>query len=116
MRSVCSCARENVALEQRGMRIVFRDQRLAAIRTEQAARTGLSIALINACRRKLLVIEAAPDERTLRNWRSLHYEKLHGDREGQYSVRLNDQWRLVFVLDESTTPTTVTILEVVDYH
>ncbi len=76
------------------MEVVFADAKLARIETEQAAATKLPISVIMSCRRKLVALRAAPDERTLRNWKSLHYEKLSGDREGQRSIRLNDQWRL----------------------
>lgn len=60
--------------------------------------------------------EAAEDERTLRNWKSLHYEKLKGDREGQRSVRLNDQYRLIFLLDADTSPPKIIVLGIEDYH
>jgi toxin HigB-1 len=98
------------------MRVVFRDARLAVIRTAEAAQTGLSAPVIQSCQRKLQVLDAAPDERTLRNWKSLHYEKLKGDREGQRSIRLNDRWRLVFELDSTTSPPTIVVLDVEDYH
>ncbi len=98
------------------MRIVFRGDRLAAIRTDHAERTKLPFAVIQSCQRKLVILEAAPDERTLRNWKSLHYEQLKGDRAGQRSIRLNKQWRLVFNLDETTSPPTIEVLDVEDYH
>jgi proteic killer suppression protein len=98
------------------MKVVFRDKRLAWIRTTRAAaETRLPIAVIASCQKKLFVLENAPDERTLRGLVSLRYEKLRGDREGQHSVRLNDQWRLIFILHESTPPT-IEVLEIVDYH
>jgi len=99
-----------------GMRIQFRDRRLALIQTSRAAETRLPIAVIKSCRDKLVVLAAAPDERTLRNWRSLHYEKLKGDRDGQRSIRLNDQWRLVFEFDEVQSPPSIIVLAVEDYH
>lgn len=98
------------------MRVVFRDARLAVIRTDAAAQTGLPIGVIKSCQKKLVLLDAAPDERTLRNWKSFHYEKLKGDREGQRSIRLNDQWRLLFTLDETTQPPTIEIISVDDYH
>ena len=98
------------------MRVVFRDTRLAVVRTAEAAQTGLPAPVIQSCQRKLQVLDAAPDERTLRNWKSLHYEKLKGDREGQRSIRLNDQWRLVFELDATTAPPTIVVLAIEDYH
>jgi proteic killer suppression protein len=98
------------------MKVEFRDSRLALIRTDRAAETRLPVSVIKSCREKLILIEAAPDERTLRNWKSLHYEKLSGTREGQRSIRLNDQWRLVFEIDVICSPPIVTVLEVGDYH
>jgi proteic killer suppression protein len=98
------------------MKVEFRDRRLALIGSDRAAATGLPAAVIKSCREKLIILEAAPDERTLRNWKSLHYVKLSGDREGQRCIRLNTQWRLIFELDDGTSPPTATILEVADYH
>lgn len=41
-------------------------------------------------------------------------EALKGDRKGQYSIRINDQWRICFAWpDKSAGPTDV---EIVDYH
>lgn len=98
------------------MEVVFADAALALIETDRAGTTRLSVAIIKSARRKLTVLRAAPDERSLRNWKSLHYEKLRGGRDGQRSVRLNDQFRLVFTLDEGTKPPTITILSIEDYH
>ena len=98
------------------MKVEFRERRLALIRTDRAAETRLPVAVIKSCREKLIELEAAPDERTLRNWKSLHYEKLSGDREGQRSIRLNKQWRLVFELDDCSSPPIANILGVEDYH
>lgn len=42
------------------------------------------------------------------------FEALKGDREGQYSIRINDQWRICFEWpDGSSGPSMV---EIVDYH
>jgi len=98
------------------MKIVFANAGLALIETDRAGETRLGVAVIKAARRKLTVLRAAIDDRSLRNWKSLHYEKLRGDREGQRSIRLNDQYRMVFQLDEETDPQTVTILQIEDYH
>lgn len=98
------------------MQVVFADATLGLIETDQAGSTRLSVAIIKAARRKLAVLRSAPDERTLRNWKSLHYERLKGGRDGQRSVRLNDQFRLVFTLDDDTEPPTITMLSIEDYH
>ena len=39
-------------------------------------------------------------------------EKLHGDREGQHSIRINDQWRVCFVWKDGDAYD----VEIVDYH
>lgn len=98
------------------MQVSYADARLARVETEEAAKTGLPINVILSARRKLVLLRSAPDERTLRNWKSLHYEKLMGDRKDQRSIRLNDAWRLVFKLDENTSPPTIVVLEIVNYH
>ncbi len=98
------------------MDIEFQDHRLALIETGRAAETKLPFSVIKSCIQKLTVLRAAPDERTLRNWKSLRYEKLFGKREGQRSIRLNDQWRLVFTINTDLNPPKITILAVEDYH
>lgn len=98
------------------MDVVFEDERLALIETDQAAQTRLPVAVIQSARHKLNVIRAAPDERTLRNWKSLHYEKLKGRRSDQRSIRLNNQWRLVFRLDDRRLPNRIIVVAIEDYH
>jgi len=97
------------------MDIEFRDKSLSLIETDRAADTKLPIAVINSFRDKMVVIRAAPDERTLRNWKSLHYEKLKGQGE-ERSIRLNKQWRVVFLIDTTCKPNKITVLRVEDYH
>lgn len=98
------------------MEVRFADKSLALVETEQAARLALPPAVIIAARKKLQFLRAAVDERDLRNWQSLHFEKLSGDRKGQHSIRLNKSWRLVFSLESHGGPHVVTVLEIVDYH
>lgn len=98
------------------MEVVFGDPLLALIETDDAGRTKLPVAVIKSARRKLTVLRAATDDRSLRNWKSLHYEKLRGGMEGLRSIRLNDQYRMVISLDETTNPQTVTIVAIEDYH
>lgn len=98
------------------MDVHFQDEALALIETDRAYETRLPVPVINAFRQKLVTIRAAPDERTLRNWKSLHFEKLKGDLAGKYSIRLNQKWRLVFSLSGEEAPTKMTILSIEDYH
>jgi proteic killer suppression protein len=43
---------------------------------------------------------------------SNHLEKLHGDREGLYSIRINDKYRVCFVWQDNNAYD----VEIVDYH
>ncbi|MCB0953461.1 MAG: type II toxin-antitoxin system RelE/ParE family toxin [Microthrixaceae bacterium] len=72
--------------------------------------------LVKAYRRKVQVIVGAESELDLRALRSLHFEKLQGSREGQHSIRLNDQWRLILRIKTQRDDKVVAIIEIVDYH
>ena len=98
------------------MEIEFADESVALIETDDAGATKFPISVIRSARKKLVMLRAATDDRTLRNWKSLHYEKLKGDRDGLRSIRLNKQFRLVFRLDNESEPKKVTILAIEDYH
>ncbi len=98
------------------MKIEFADERLRLICTTEAHKLGLPIAVIRSAQRKLLELEQAPDERTLRNWKSLNYKKLSGEREGQRSIRVNDQYRIVFLIVNDERPPLIRILEIDDTH
>jgi len=49
--------------------------------------------------RKLQLLDVAAELHDLRIPPSNHLEKLQGDRAGSYSIRVNDEWRLVFGWD-----------------
>jgi len=98
------------------MEVVFADPDLAKIETDEAAQMRLPVGVIKSARRKLVVLRAAPDERALRNWKSLHYEKLKGDREGERSIRLNDQFRMILTIDGEAPTLTATVKSIEDYH
>lgn len=65
--------------------------------------------------RKLQMLDAAEASGSLNDLRippSNHLERLSGDREGRYSIRVNRQWRLCF----AWTPHGIEGIELVDYH
>jgi proteic killer suppression protein len=66
-----------------------------------------------AALRKLLMLHAAITINDLRSPPGNRLEKLSGDREGQYSIRINSQWRICFVWAEGNNADEV---EIVDYH
>lgn len=63
-------------------------------------------------RRKLEVLDAAESLNDLRIPPSNRLEKLKGERNGQHSIRVNDQWRICFEWRERD----VFEVEIVDYH
>ncbi len=61
---------------------------------------------------QLWMIDSAKDINDLRLPLSNHLEKLKGDRKGQYSIRINRQWRICFNWKENNAYN----LEIIDYH
>ena len=98
------------------MKIEFSDKSLMRICTEEAHKMGLPFAVIKAARNRIIQLEAATDERDLRNLKSLNYKKLNGEKEGLRQVRINDQYRIVFSLSEDERPPVITIIEIGDTH
>ncbi|GAB4357005.1 MAG: type II toxin-antitoxin system RelE/ParE family toxin [Kiloniellaceae bacterium] len=62
--------------------------------------------------RKLDMLNAASALQDLRSPPGNRLEALHGDRRGQHSIRINDQWRLCFVWSGHDAED----VEIVDYH
>jgi proteic killer suppression protein len=62
--------------------------------------------------RKLDMLDAAPDIRTLAALPGNRLESLKGDRKGQFSIRINEQWRICFVSLQGHAYD----VEIVDYH
>lgn len=62
------------------------------------------------------IIRAAADEREFYNMKSLHYEKLRGNRAHQRSMRLNQQWRLILEFETAATGKIVVVMKIEDYH
>lgn len=96
------------------MKLEFGDPRLAVIRTGRAHELGLPDGVVKSAQRKLNFVESAPDERSLRNWKSLNYKKLEGYADERRQIRLNDQFRIVLRVDGD--PPVATILEIGDPH
>ena len=58
------------------------------------------------------MLDAAPDLATLAVIPENRLERLHGDREKQHSIRINDQWRICFEWKGGDAYE----LEITDYH
>ena len=72
----------------------------------------LSQILWQRARSKLLIIHAATSEIDLAIPPGNHFEKLKGDKKGWCSIRINDQWRVIFKWEDGNAfEVTIT-----DYH
>jgi proteic killer suppression protein len=99
------------------MRVEFDDDDLRRLFTDPEFRiSSVGADLTKAYRRKVNLIVNANDERDLRALRSLHFEKLAGSREDQYSIRLNDQWRLILRIERDDSERWIVVVEIIDYH
>jgi toxin HigB-1 len=61
--------------------------------------------------KRLRILESATTLQDLAGLPSNRLEALKGDREGQYSIRVNQQWRICFRWDDGPED-----VEIVDYH
>ena len=77
---------------------------------------GLADNLVRAFRMRMQAIRAAVNENDLRGLKSLHFEKLKGDRKHQYSIRLNAQFRLIFEIEKGDQGHVLVIMGIEDYH
>jgi proteic killer suppression protein len=89
----------------------FRDRDAERLFQRQPVRK-LGATLQRLALRKLLVLDAAGELNDLRVPPGNRLERLRGDRQGQYSIRINDQWRICFRWHAGDAYD----VEIVDYH
>lgn len=88
----------------------FRDTRTARVFEDRAVPAFRAIQ--RQARMKLLILHAAHRLDDLRVPPGNRLEALRGDRKGQWSIRINDQWRICFRWSEGRADD----VEIVDYH
>lgn len=98
------------------MYVEFEDEDLRRLAYDPLYDMGLPRGIVKSFRMRIQLIEAAIDERTFYALPSWHFEKLKGDLAGKYSIRLNNQWRLVIKLDKRESGKTVVVISICDYH
>jgi toxin HigB-1 len=89
----------------------FKDRR-GSILFDGRCPKGFPPDVVNVARRKLRALDAAVAVRDLPEPPGNRLEKLRGDRAGQWSIRINDQWRICLIWKEDGAHE----VEVVDYH
>ena len=94
------------------MILSYRDKRTAAFANREDVPAFRAIE--RQAWKRLRILDAASSLNVLGALRSNRLEALKGDRSGQYSIRINDQWRVCFRWPKgSAGPADV---EIVDYH
>lgn len=94
------------------MILSYRDKRTRQFADGQTVKAFQSFA--RQAEKRLEILDAAPTKAALMMLPSNRFEALAGDRKGQFSIRINDQWRICFEWPEdSSGPVNV---EIVDYH
>lgn len=95
------------------MIVSFRDTETEVIwKGRFSKKIKLPASLHNIARRKLRMLAAATTLETLRVPPNNRLEMLKGSREGQRSIRINDQWRICFKWKDGNAHD----VEIVDYH
>jgi proteic killer suppression protein len=89
----------------------FRNKETEAV-FHRERKTRFGIRLQRAALRKLLIVDAATTLDDLRVPPGNRLEKLPGDRAGQHSIRVNDQWRICLRREDGNACD----VELVDYH
>jgi proteic killer suppression protein len=98
------------------MDVDFEDASLRRLEADPGFTGGYDAAIVKAYRKRMQLIRAAVDERAFYAMKSLHYEKLKGGRDGQSSMRLNDQRRLLLRVRQDKDGKTIVIISIIDYH
>lgn len=90
----------------------FKDPNAQAIFEQRKPGKGFPSNLIRVARRKLIMLDSAQTLDDLKNPPHNYLEALQEDREGQHSIRINDQFRVCFVWTGSDAEN----VEITDYH
>lgn len=99
-----------------GMRMRFADSKIALVETDKFHKLGLPMPVIKTARLRLQFLREAIDERDLRAMKSLNFKKRKGAQDGEYTIRVNDQYRITFLIDEERHPHELVILSIGDTH
>lgn len=98
------------------MEVCFKDSELDRLETDARFDGGYPQSVVRKFRMRMQQIRSFHDERDFYSSPALRCEKLKGARSHQHSIRLNDQWRLIFELAGKGSVKTITIVAIEDYH
>ncbi|MBO0133978.1 type II toxin-antitoxin system RelE/ParE family toxin [Agrobacterium burrii] len=89
----------------------FKNKLTASI-DDGSVKKGFPADLIRRAQQLLTILDASTTVDDLRSPPGNRLEKLSGGREGQYSIRINKQWRICFVWTDAGPES----VEITDYH
>ena len=70
--------------------------------------------IVRGCQKAVKILIQAKRLEDLFPFKSLHFEALHGEKEGCFSVRANDQYRVEFTVTQTTDEPIITICHIMD--
>lgn len=100
------------------VRFEIEDDSCRRLYAEEKGAERYPAGVVDAFFEALEVIHAAADIRDLYRLKAFHVEKLRGKKwkRGERSIRLNDQYRLVFRMEKDKKGSFLVVMNVVDYH
>ena len=72
------------------------------------------VVMFNEDQKAVKILIQATRVEDLYPFKSLHFEALHGDKEGRFSVKANDQYRVEFTVEQTTDEPIVTICNIME--
>jgi proteic killer suppression protein len=100
------------------VRFIFKKKKIEELYTKEKNAHKYPNEVVDAFFEVMAIINAAVSEQDLYAFKGLRFEKLSGQRgkQNQRSLRLNQQWRLIVVIEEDNNGNYLLIVDIVDYH
>ncbi len=98
------------------MRVEYAHKDYQRLAEDRSYPHGFGPEIVKAYRKRIGFLGACSDERDIYQLKSLHFEKLGGNRSHQGSIRHNDQFRLVVEIRADQQGKLILVVEVIDYH
>jgi len=100
-----------------GMKVFFNEEYLERLYTEGNSGTKkyrYQPQVVRGYQKGVKYLIQARRKEDLFPFKSLHFEALHGDKEGRFSIKANDQYRIEFTLTETEDEPIVTICTIIE--
>jgi proteic killer suppression protein len=98
------------------MDIEYEDDDYHRLVVDVAFTLNFNASIVKSYRKKIQILRSAVTEIDIRSMKSLHFEKLKGDRKHQHSLRINDQFRLIVEIVTINGAKRIKIVKIEDYH